>query len=916
MRNLFGQLASHLMMLRRDMTALIADAPGEASGAVRVRNYRIARNGDALIPASAPKTPDWANAQATMTAFETLITVAGDKWLIVVESGDEPGMGKVNAGGESVTVEVVDVERRDSLITLFGNGAILSKRGPAAFHGMLLSDKDSIIRLGDMYVKDMASWRVGTYSPVLHYAVHQADIASTFRQSFNYATGTMDIDADVAAIIRAYVGGETPRVPAMLIQHITRGVWDNPRKFMFGGKSIDDDGWDKEAARFYKALAEWADENDIPIERLLIMIDEPKIDYRQVCAQPRPDCWALTGGGGKPYERMRKLVNVARAAGFPVGPATMGGVSLKLCRDGWNANQFWFVGDPRKRKYWYRYDPARDVPKSEEKHGLYHVDFAGYRPHGNPADIFQLGLTCWLHNLNSLLYWSVLDFRDPPQTNNVWTKPTRDWYLNLYWPPAVEDVPGGIVGFVVPSIRLAYIQEAVRLNSIARAAEAKVGREKMDNIIGMCAGRDGVWGWSPNTTDYLELEDELMSIITQQTSMPVPPSPPPESGWQYGFYLGNTAGHDLDVDNLAQYSVVEIQFGLDDCIEDRSGRQFTPDGTPIGEYLRKRNVYVSHYVAPFVAPRIDSVGTPPDGREGPGRDPYWLMLEIAKAADKYNWWLPCRDGNLKPAFRWRHSELFPLDTTRKDYRDWFVETVTKYRGDRRVLRFDHGFTGFELIQYLKCDLSVHPIEWTQGQYDFYDALRSEGWRIIVNQGWVPKNPREAPERWQLPILHHVDGVMAELAGAVYVDEDIRWLAMTDSRRRALAHICNNAGKAFVAWASWKEKRNLGFHDYDSFLRYHIGEAKQHRYRLAIHNADVSSQRSVWSQEFGIEKPAPLFGPIAPSPHPTPPSPPSEMKEQLQALEKQVMRLQKQSRAMDEQLQEIITWITSFGGKTK
>lgn len=379
-------------------------------------------------------------------------------------------------------------------------------------------------------------------------------------------------------------------------------------------------------------------------------------------------------------------------------------------------------------------------------------------------------------------------------------------------------------------------------------------------------------------------------------------TPPPKAkiGWQYGFCLGNNASG-FDVDNLSNYSVAEVQFSVDDCVEDRRGQRFTPDGSAVGDYLRARDVDVVHYVAPFVTPQINDIGLPPGGREGSGKDPYWLMVEIAEAADKYGWWLPCRDGTLKPAFYWYGRKLYPLDTTNPDYRDWFVETVTSQRGERHTLRFDHGFTGWELEQYVKCPLYVHPDAWTDGQYELYDALRAEGWRVVVNQSWAPTNPREAPERWELPTLDHVDGIMAELAGSVYVNDDIRWLAITDDRRRALARICNKAGKVFVAWASWKKKRDLGFSSYDGFLRYHIGEAKQHGYRLAIHNADISGQASIWTSDLGIEKPAPLFPDHEP---PSPPKPPYDLAEQVKLLSAQVSELQKR-------LINIETWITSF-----
>jgi len=328
--------------------------------------------------------------------------------------------------------------------------------------------------------------------------------------------------------------------------------------------------------------------------------------------------------------------------------------------------------------------------------------------------------------------------------------------------------------------------------------------------------------------------------------------------WQYGINLGNNAGTYGGIEKLRRFSAMEIQFGVDDCPVDRSGRAFTPTGEAPGDYLRAGEVDVAHYVCPQFSHAAAVIGRPSAGAGGPGRDPYWLRLATAEAADKYGWWLRCEDdGRLPTGLSWGGRPLYPLDVANPDYRAWFVETVTKYRGARHTLRFDCGWLGGGYETLIKCPLcrdrvcrySRSAAELTAGLVALYDALRAAGWRVVVNMGWEMTNPQDPPAQWRYPLMPHVDGVMMEVGGAVYVDG--RWIGETDERRRAVMRAWMDAGKIFIYAGHWNHTIPGKF---KIWQRYHIAEAQRYGYRAGVSRYGLST----WEDWFGNEKPAPLF----------------------------------------------------------
>lgn len=525
--DIYGNPITKITMLRNDRVALRISGglPLIYATGVTLRSYCIADNDDALLPLEIDP-PEWSDFVATNDAHLALMNAHDtDNYLIVILSGETAGDFLLTVGDKNIQVEIIDQERVDMLGTLFGTGAMFLKTGPLKFHG--IGGYADGIDLGLMYTEDMINgWGIGPYTPAMPFAMRtgQADVATTLRRSFQYSTGKFEPPQSVTDIFVRYAA----KLPQMMIQHIGRLVWSNPSKFMFGGQTMDDKGWEGEATRFYKAMADWARENRIEPNRLVIMIDEPPISYKQICKDEKPACWSLKNGGGQPMKRMAKLIRVATAAGFRVGPTTLGGVSLKLFRDLVPAtNQYWFAVDTSKKKYWNSFWPERDIATSKEHFGIYHVAFDGYRPGGNPANIWQLGLTAYAGNLNSLLYWSVLNFAYPNYTENVWGKPLPPWALNLYWPPCGTEMAKGKIGYMVPSIRLAYLNGAVRLNTLCRLAEQTVGRDAVLEIIGGTIGPELVWEWSQDVEDYAGVEQALMDAISGDA--PPPPEPPPPS---------------------------------------------------------------------------------------------------------------------------------------------------------------------------------------------------------------------------------------------------------------------------------------------------------------------------------------------------------------------------------------------------
>ena len=345
--------------------------------------------------------------------------------------------------------------------------------------------------------------------------------------------------------------------------------------------------------------------------------------------------------------------------------------------------------------------------------------------------------------------------------------------------------------------------------------------------------------------------------------------------FQYGTNLGNNTIH-LNPNTIVLhegFSAFEIKFGTDTTPVDRSRKKFTPTGEPPGEYLRRNGVDVANYVSLYAFDK-EYTGRPPSDLTGPDKDPYWLELEMAKAADKYGFWLICNDTNQRPTgMKWGGEPIYPLNVASSDFRDWFVDTVTRNRGPRTTLRFDMGWDGQSFEVYIKCRLcrqnncrpgSASPNELTQGQYDLYDDLRREGWRVIVNNGWFMDDPTVPAEQWTYPLMPHVDGIMVEAAGAVYVYDkngDGHWIGENHQRRRAIAEAWSNAGKVMLYSAQYNLNNtkfaNLygtEFPEFSSWEDFVIGDAKHYGYRATITNGAYA----IWKPKYGDEKPAPLF----------------------------------------------------------
>ncbi len=337
--------------------------------------------------------------------------------------------------------------------------------------------------------------------------------------------------------------------------------------------------------------------------------------------------------------------------------------------------------------------------------------------------------------------------------------------------------------------------------------------------------------------------------------------------WQYGFNLANNAPGFFWIEKQANFSAFEVQFSVALCRYDRTGRAFTPSGETVADYLLHRDVDVALYVMPFFVHDASHIGKPPGDKSGPGRDPYWLPLAIAQAADQYDWWMRDRDGNRPSGFHRHGVPYYPIDIVNPAWRDWFVETVTANRPDGvQVLRFDCAWDGASYPPYIKTpfcqdDDSRSCIPYTaeqvtEAQYALFDALRREGWRIIANAAWYMTNPDASPDKWRFPAMPHLDGVMVEESEAIYVNG--KWVHVTDARRRAMARVWLNEGKQYIHVAKWpKDDFVLGFSGYDEFRRFHVMEARTYGYRVAVTHHMTRSQ-TMWEEDYQIEKPAPLF----------------------------------------------------------
>ena len=513
-----------ITLLRRDRTSILLH---DVSGAVQVAGdlatelYGVADNGDALIPMRITPKP-WSSARATFQAQTELIEnhFSGAEYLLVISSGDEPGEQTLTLsddnGSVQLGVRVLDAVRRDRLASFFGTHVAWSMPNSLfPFHGLRgWKDGGPIM---DMYHEDMVRWGIGPYQP--HWGLQLAEgkiWAPTMRKFWNRQTGAFEPPAEVTALLRRFLVGEDAPLRAAFIQHITRTIYGNPNRFMLDGYDMDDPNWPDAAARFYAAMWDWAQENDLA-DKLWIHIDEPHLNHHKVCDEETPDCWELDDDIGTEAKRVKNIIEAARAAGFRVGPTTTGGVARKLRLEAWNPNQFWFVGDPRYYQYWYRYRVERDKPTNEgEQHGIYHVLFDGYNLDGSPLDVLQLGYTTWAANLNSLLFWAGLIMADK-KTPNVWVQEEQQWNgrcgVALYYPPAGAADPIGVIGMVVPSKRVAALGEAIRIHAICAAAEEKVGRNAVESVIANVVGPDLVWEWSDDPQAYRDAMTTLLTYI-------------------------------------------------------------------------------------------------------------------------------------------------------------------------------------------------------------------------------------------------------------------------------------------------------------------------------------------------------------------------------------------------------------------
>lgn len=346
--------------------------------------------------------------------------------------------------------------------------------------------------------------------------------------------------------------------------------------------------------------------------------------------------------------------------------------------------------------------------------------------------------------------------------------------------------------------------------------------------------------------------------------------------WQYGFNLAHLSRRFAWIEEQARFSAFEVQYSVALCSRDRTDTPFTPDGSTVADFLTSRDVDVALYAMPFYNQDMLDLGRPDSAHRGPGRDPYWLYVAIAEAADRYGWWMLDNRDQRPDGFRWGDVVLYPMDICNPDYRAWFVETVTAHRpAGVHVLRFDNAWDGGSYSIFtktaMKDELSAEQrkrrpyvpyttAEVTAAQFELYDALRAEGWRIIANAAWYMENPNDPPERWRFPALAHLDGVMVEDQGAVYVRG--RWIKNTDKRRQAVARAWTEHGRVYVHVATWPRDGLPGFADYAEYRRFHVNEARTYGYRLAVNERAIGDQ-TPWEPEYAVEKPAPLFSYEAP-----------------------------------------------------
>ncbi|NOX62260.1 MAG: hypothetical protein GXP42_10000 [Chloroflexi bacterium] len=513
-----------LTLLKRDRTALLLH---DVSGALAVEGdlstelYGVADNGDALIPMRIKPKP-WSSARATYRAQTVLIRdhFPGTQYLLVVTSGDEEGEQTLilrdDNGEVTLPVRVLEPVRRNRLATFFGTHQAWSmSQSLFPFHGLKgWSDGGPVI---EMYHEDMARWGIGAYQPHWGLQLQEGQIwASTMAQFWDPQTDVFEPPPEVTELLQRFLAGENAPLLAAFIQNIGRTIYGNPSRFRLDGYNLDDPGWSDAARRFYAAIVAWGERNGFA-DKLWIHIDEPPINYRQLCEEQLPECWELDEDIGAEAKRVVRIIEAARSAGLRVGPTTTGGVSRKLFLDAANPNQLWFVGDPRYQQYWYHYNVERDKPTmEEERHGVYHVLFDGYNLDGSTLDVLQLGFTTWAANLNSLLYWACLIMADE-KTPNVWIKQEQQWNgrcgVAFYYPPSGAEPPIGVIGSVTPSLRVAALSEAIRIHALCVAAEEKVGRKAVEALVSGVVGPDLIWEWSNDAQAYQTVLATLLQYI-------------------------------------------------------------------------------------------------------------------------------------------------------------------------------------------------------------------------------------------------------------------------------------------------------------------------------------------------------------------------------------------------------------------
>jgi len=305
-------------------------------------------------------------------------------------------------------------------------------------------------------------------------------------------------------------------------------------------------------------------------------------------------------------------------------------------------------------------------------------------------------------------------------------------------------------------------------------------------------------------------------------------------GSQYGFNKAPSAGRWAWFDKQL-FPVYEAQFSVMTARADRLGNSFTPNGERVIDWLRARDIQPVSYIHPFWVSRPETVGYPPIGREGPDEDPYWFWFQFCKVVHDNDWFVRCVDGSVSYRFQANRGGMAPVDVTRSEVREWIVEALETLREDRDVLFVDVGFWSYEA--YARCSLLISEDDLREAQFKLYDELRANGWRVIVNAAWAPANYLEAPEHWIYPAMSHIDGVVVENEGHVFVDN--RWLGITDARRRAMAQSWLSAGKKFLVVATYNDV--FGFSDFTEYARYHYNEAISLNYRVAINSVNVKDQ---------------------------------------------------------------------------